>query len=599
MRTRQKQRIIIGTLCAVIIGLTVGYAVLSGQLNINGTSGITSDFNILFTNIEEGTMNGAKTINKQITNSTTATFTIALEKPSSSGEYLITVENRGNIDAYVESINGIEEANSTVPTDITFSIEDIAVNDKLKAKESKVFKVKVNWDSNSTSIPNTNKDLTLKINFVQDTGSTTPSETALASVTQNLLDSSTDGTYNYMDGTYLKGNQDSNYVWFDGFLWRIMGKNSDGSIRMITEENVTAIPWGSENTALDYDNSYVNDWLNNYFYPKLKDKDLLVNQTWCSETITDETSTRTSCMNNLSSVQKPVGLLSLDEYNLANGVSSYLANAQLYWSLTPRDNFCGWYIFSEGVSGYSTIKDTYGIRPVINIQSDITMPSGNGTLTGPYIIGEVSDVTGSLKDNSHVGEYVTYAGRNYRVVETSNQGTKLILDGYYDSNNDGTIEESDKMTYGTNCTLCTVINEESFVNWVSNSNETEKNKLVSTTWYRGDNFNYGDNYKDNLESTSNPYVGRIGLIRLGEVLYSQSETILSKNHTANNSSDNTKIYWTAPPANNTDAWGVTSYSSAGSSKITNLFSVRPVIMISPDVQITSGNGTFNSPYQLS
>ena len=598
MRTRQKQRIIIGTLCAVIIGLAVGYAVLSQQLTINGTGGIASDFNILFTDIQEGTMNGATTVNKQITDSTTATFTIDLSKPGSKGEYLITVENRGTIDAMVESISGIDEANSTEPTDITFSISDIAVNDKLLAKESKVFKVKVDWSSASTSIPDANKDLTLDIDFVQDTGSSTPSGTTLASVTQNLLDSSTDGTYNYMDGTYLKGNQDSNYVWFDGFLWRIMGKNSDGSIRMITEENVTAIPWGSENTALDYDNSYVNDWLNNYFYPKLKDKDLLVNQTWCSETITDETSTRTTCVNNLSSVQKPVGLLSLDEYNLANGVSSYLANAQLYWSLTPRDNFCGWYIFSEGVSGYSTIKDTYGIRPVINIQSDITMTSGNGTLTGPYIIGEVSDVTGSLKDNSHVGEYVTYAGRNYRVVETSNQGTKLILDGYYDSNNDGTIEESDKMTYGTNCTLCTVINEESFVNWVSNSNETEKNKLVSTTWYRGDNFNYGDNYKDNLESTSNPYVGRIGLIRLGEVLYSQSETILSKNHTANNSSDNTKIYWTAPPANNTDAWGVTSYSSAGSSKITNLFSVRPVIMISPDVQITSGNGTFNSPYQI-
>ena len=162
MRTRQKQRIIIGTLCAVIIGLAVGYAVLSSQLSINGTGGIASDFNILFTNIEEGTMNGATTINKQITDSTTATFTIELDKPSSNGEYLITVENRGNIDAYVESINGIEEANQAEPTDITFSIEDIKVNDKLKAKESKIFKVKVVWNSNSTSIPNTNKDLTLR-----------------------------------------------------------------------------------------------------------------------------------------------------------------------------------------------------------------------------------------------------------------------------------------------------------------------------------------------------------------------------------------------------------------------------------------------------
>ena len=96
--------------------------------------------------------------------------------------------------------------------------------------------MKVEWDSNGTSIPSTNKDLTLSINFVQDTGTISPSENTLAKTTQTLLDSSTEGIYNYMDGTYLKGRQDSNYVWFDGFLWRIMGKNSDGSIRMITKK---------------------------------------------------------------------------------------------------------------------------------------------------------------------------------------------------------------------------------------------------------------------------------------------------------------------------------------------------------------------------
>ncbi len=132
-----------------------------------------------------------------------------------------------------------------------------------------------------------------------------------------------------MGGTYLKGAQDSNYIWFDGFLWRIMGINEDGSIRIITEENVTAIPWGAANTVQDYDNSYVNDWLNNYFYPNLKDKYLLVNQTWCSET-TYSNSRRTTCKNNLSKVQKPVGLLSLDEFELSRDFSSYLVNSQFY-----------------------------------------------------------------------------------------------------------------------------------------------------------------------------------------------------------------------------------------------------------------------------
>ena len=419
MRTRKKQRIIIGTLCSIFVGLAIGYAVLSQQLNIQGTGSVLSNFQILFTKIEEGTMNGATTVNKQITNSTTATFTIDLSKPGSNGEYLITVENRGTIDAYVESINGIEEANQKEPTDITFSISDIAVNDKLKAKESKVFKVKVNWDSNSTSIPDTNKDLTLKINFVQDTGTTLPSDGSISSTVDNLLDSSTDGTYNYMDGTYLKGEQTTNYVWFDGFMWRIMGKNADGSIRMITEENVTTIPWGAENTAQDYDNSYVNDWLNNYFYPKLEHKDLLVNQTWCSETTTEETPARTTCTSNLSSVQKPVGLISIDEYNLASGSSSYLYSSQVFWTTTPYSASNAWLVRNFGIASRNfNVANASGVRPVVGLSSDATITGGNGTLTDPYIIEEVNNVTGSLKDNSHIGEYVAYAGRNYRVVET-------------------------------------------------------------------------------------------------------------------------------------------------------------------------------------
>ncbi|HIT11970.1 MAG TPA: hypothetical protein IAB58_04180, partial [Candidatus Pelethosoma merdigallinarum] len=492
-------------------------------------------------------------------------------------------------------------ANQAAPTDITFSISDIAVNDKLKAKESKVFKVKVNWDSNSTSIPDTNKDLTLTINFAQDTGSTTPSGDTIISTVDNLLDSSTDGTYNYMDGTYLKGSQDFNYVWFDGFMWRIMGKNADGSIRMITEENLTVIPWGASNTAQDYDNSYVNDWLNNYFYPKLEHKDLLANQTWCSETTTSSSASRTSCTNNLSSVQKPVGLISVDEYNLASGTSSYLDISQVFWTTTPYSASDAWGVDRSGNAVTNSVTYTYGVRPVVGIFSDTTITGGNGTLTDPYMIGEVSDVTGSLKDNGHVGEYVTYAGRNYRVVETSNQGTKLILDGYYDSNDDGTIEESDKMAYGTTdgtCTLSTTINEESFINWISNNNEPDKNKLVSTTWYRGDNFDFGDNYKDNLESTSNPYEGKVGLIRVGEMLSGQSETILSKNHTTSNDYNNAQSYWTSTPNSASDAWYVSYSGNANRFSVTNTNGVRPVIMISPDVQITSGNGTFNSPYQI-
>ena len=170
----------------------------------------------------------------------------------------------------------------------------------------------------------------------------------------------------------------------------------------------------------------------------------------------------------------------------------------------------------------------------------------------PFVI-EDQNMRGNLNEYSLIGEYVTYAGRNYRVVETSDQGTKLILDGYYDQNNDGIIEEVDKTAYGENCTLCTTINEESFINWISNSNEIDKNKLVSTTWYRGEYW-IGENYKNNLESASNPYEGSVWNVKLNGVAQKDGES--------------------------------------------NPYSIRPVIMISPDVQILSGNGTFNSPYTI-
>ncbi len=594
MRTRKKQRIIIGTLCSILVGLAIGYAVLSSQLNIQGTGSVISNFQILFTKIEEGTMNGAKTIQKEIVGDTTANFIIDLEKPGDSGEYIITVENRGNIDAYVKDIKGVVDSNKKEPKDIQFSIDGLKVNDKLKARETKTFKVKVNWDSNATTIPETSKDLSLTIDFVQDTNNI-ESGGNITELVQDLLETSPEGTYEYMGGTYLKGTQNSNYVWFDGFLWRIMGINEDGSIRMITEENVTAIPWGTN--AQDYDNSYINDWLNNYFYSKLKDKDLLVNQTWCSEVTTDSNSRRTTCINNLSKVEKPIGLLSLDEYNLANSNSSYFINSQIVWCLTPYDTDIAWrFSLNKNASNYG-IANAQGVRPVINIQSNISTISGTGTLQDPFVI-EDRNITGNLNEHSLIGEYVIYAEKNYRVVETSNQGTKLILDGYYDSNNNDIIEEIDKMAYGENCTLCTDINEDSFINWISNNNEIDKNKLVSTTWYRGDDFKYGDNYKTNLESTSNPYEGRVGLLRVGEILSGQSETILSKNHTTSSSYNNAKTYWLMNSFSVTHAWEVYGDSYVNFNGHNSLNSIRPVIMISPDVQILSGNGTFNSPFQI-
>ena len=578
--------------------ITIGYASLNQILKLVGYASIDKGDGIIFTNIITKENNGAIVVTAgNIKAKTLVNTQVSFDAPGSI-TYTVTAENQAEYDAKLIEIKDLELTNNKDPKCITVSINGHEINDKIYTGATKDFDITITSTCNVLET----KEVSLKFNYVKtDTiNGEVPIPTS-GNTTEELLQNS-EKTYNYLDGTYLGGSQSTNYVWFNGFMWRIMGKNADGSIRMITEENITAIPWGANDTAEQYDSSYANDWLNNYFYSKLKNKEYLVKQTWCSETTTSSSSSRTTCTSNLSTTPQYVGLLSLDEYNLASGSSSYLHISQYFWTLTPYSVSYAWSVGYVGTAYNNSVSNARGVRPVINISSEITITGGNGTLTDPYMFEDKSSsVTGTLKDNSQIGEYVTYAGRNYRVVETSENGTKLILDGYYDSNNNGTIDSSDKMSYGTNCTLCTTINEDNFINWLSNNNEEDKNKLASITWYRGDYWGSSSttyNYKTNLDSTGNPYEGSVGLIRIGEMLSGQSETILSKNHTVTNSYSNTLTYWTATPYSVSYAWNVYSDGNADLNSVSFAYGFRPVINISSEITITGGNGTPNSPYQI-
>ena len=189
MRTRQKQRIIIGTLCTVIIGLAVGYAVLSQQLNIQGTSGITSDFNIVFINIEEinqipesgnpndfdnGILGGLgttthdiTTLKAQVVNEHQIDLNVDMKKPGAMGVYEITVENTGKLDGYISDITGLEEANASEPMDIRFTLYNFKENQKIRVGEVKKFVLIVYWNEEATAIPDTSKNLTLDLTVTQ------------------------------------------------------------------------------------------------------------------------------------------------------------------------------------------------------------------------------------------------------------------------------------------------------------------------------------------------------------------------------------------------------------------------------------------------
>ena len=94
------------------------------------------------------------------------------------------------------------------------------------------------------------------------------------------------------------------------------------------------------------------------------------------------------------SLQYPIGLITADEYASAGVSNSYLNVNIGYWTMTPAyfgkgtlvaNSSFGYEVTSNGGLGRDYTHRTYGIRPVINLRSDVQL-TGSGTTTDPFVI---------------------------------------------------------------------------------------------------------------------------------------------------------------------------------------------------------------------
>ena len=73
----------------------------------------------------------------------------------------------------------------------------------------------------------------------------------------------------------------------------------------------------------------------------------------------------------------------------ANNTRYYLYTGQDYWTMSPYDYDGGAGVFvveSTGYLDYLYVSFAFGVRPVINLRADITISSGDGTASDPYVI---------------------------------------------------------------------------------------------------------------------------------------------------------------------------------------------------------------------
>lgn len=222
-----------------------------------------------------------------------------------------------------------------------------------------------------------------------------------------------------------KGLAENNYIKFAGQMFRIVNLNNDGTVKIVSNEDVGTV---------NYED--IDKWLNDYYYSNIysKSKDLLItNYKWCNDQVGEkELSSRKKCVNNTN--KQVVGLLSISDYNnsLDSAGNSYLYPNTINWisdylskssAWTTRSAFAG-----TQAKYYSFNKDyNFSVRPAFILKKGLKVTGGDGSETSPYIIDQFKTGKVGTKINTrYSGEYVSYGDTKYRIVEIENGYTKVV-----------------------------------------------------------------------------------------------------------------------------------------------------------------------------
>ena len=144
-RNKKKRNIIIFSLVGVLLCMVAGYAAFQTRLEIKGTSKVTSNWNILITNVTAGTPTGsAENAVAPDWDKLTASMEANLYDKGDAMEYDVTIENQGTIDAKLNDIlTNLQNSNSDAVL-ITFS--GYTKGEILKAKSTKIIHVKIEYN---------------------------------------------------------------------------------------------------------------------------------------------------------------------------------------------------------------------------------------------------------------------------------------------------------------------------------------------------------------------------------------------------------------------------------------------------------------------
>ena len=402
---------------------------------------------------------------------------------------------------------------------------------------------------------------------------------------------------------YYKGTNEevaNNHLWYGGHHWRVIEFDTEANtITLISQQPLTAIQPASTvwTTEEEYNSSYINSWLNDYFWNSL---DSSIQNNILDNTFNIGIYGETEEEQNVGEITtiKKVGLLDAEQYLRAGGADSFLDIKDYFWLGNIHSSSDIHHVSNDGNINYSSFSDAYGIRIVIKI-SDLIIAGGNGSLVDNYRVLDKATNTNQVQ----IGEYVNvpYNGIDnacgnddmclFRVVSKDSDGIKVVLNGLLST----TSSFGNSSTITINSTIYMMLNK--FKEQISDIYRYTGNKI----FYIGDYPSIATNYKDiqdeNLMvSIGLPTVGEmfsgndIDLSTLSAKVFVDSKTI--ENLTMSN------YYFTMNRASSSTVRYINGISQLGISNPSIFGGVRPVIFLKNNLTFTGGDGTAQNPYTI-
>lgn len=163
-------------LVLLLMGVTIGFALLSTTLNINGISQIeASKWDIHFDNLEPSSDSVTPDVEAYITDDgLNINYTVTLDKPGDFYEFTVDVVNEGTIDAQLSALPTITGISTEQDVYVNYTIthtdgSDIVVGEDLRVGESENFTVRVEFDesiTNDNQLPKTDQTLDLDVEMI-------------------------------------------------------------------------------------------------------------------------------------------------------------------------------------------------------------------------------------------------------------------------------------------------------------------------------------------------------------------------------------------------------------------------------------------------